>query len=106
MDKDLDTEQGNWQDGENQPYVLRLYITGASANSQKAVNNLKEICDTYLKGNYTLEIIDIYQQKHLAKNENIIALPLLIKSFPLPERRIIGDLSDTKKVLKGLGYSA
>ncbi|MCE7040983.1 circadian clock KaiB family protein [Dyadobacter sp. CY312] len=105
MEHNLDAQHENPLDGENQPYVLRLYITGASTNSLKAVNNLKEICDTYLDGKYSLEIIDVYQQKALAKKENIIALPLLIKSFPLPEKRIVGDLSDTAKVLKGLGYS-
>jgi circadian clock protein KaiB len=86
------------------PYHLRLYVTGASVNSLRAVNNIQEICEKYLDKNYSLEIIDVHQQRSLAEKENIIALPLLIKSSPLPERRIIGDLSDTAKVLKGLGY--
>ena len=83
-------------------YILRLYITGASLNSSRAVNNLKEICDTYLENNYSLEIIDIYQQPHLASDEQIVALPLLIKLFPLPVKKLIGNMSDTNKVLKGL----
>jgi circadian clock protein KaiB len=90
---------------EEQHYVLRLFITGASTNSLRAVTNLKRICETYLKDAYSLEIIDVYQEKTIAEKEQIIALPLLIKSLPLPEKRLIGDLSDTKKVLKGMGIS-
>ncbi|WP_026629889.1 circadian clock KaiB family protein [Dyadobacter alkalitolerans] len=86
-------------------YELRLFITGASINSRRAVVNVKEICETYLKDRYSLEIIDVYQQKTIAEKEQIIALPLLIKSAPLPARRLIGDMSDTEKVLKGLGIS-
>lgn len=84
-------------------YVLRLFITGATPNSLRAVANIKEICETYLNGRYSLEIIDVYQQAHIAEKEQLIALPLLIKKLPLPEKRMIGDLSDTEKVLKALG---
>ena len=84
-------------------YVLRLFITGATPNSVRAITNIKELCETYLKGRYSLEIIDVYQQTEIAEREQLIALPLLIKKLPLPERRMIGDLSDTEKVLKGLG---
>ena len=84
-------------------YELRLFITGASPNSVRAITNLKSICEEYFPGSYKLEIIDIYQQPLLAKNEQIIALPMLIKSAPLPGRRLIGDMSDTAKVLRGLG---
>jgi circadian clock protein KaiB len=83
-------------------YQLKLFITGASPNSVKAVTNIKSICEQYLKGNYTLEIIDIYQQPLLAQQEQIIALPVLIKLSPQPSRRLVGNMSDTKKVLKGL----
>jgi circadian clock protein KaiB len=86
-------------------YKLRLFITGASTNSTRAVSNLKEICETYLKQNYELEIVDIHQQPQLAQSEEIIALPLLVKKSPGPERRLIGDMSDTAKVLRGLGIS-
>ncbi|MDP9046886.1 MAG: circadian clock KaiB family protein [Bacteroidota bacterium] len=86
-------------------YKLRLYITGASPNSSRAISNLKDICEKHLKGKYELEIIDIYQQPLMAESEQIIALPLLIKKFPSPERRMIGDLSDTEKVLKGLSLA-
>ncbi|MCF0057661.1 circadian clock KaiB family protein [Dyadobacter sp. CY356] len=88
---------------ENERYALRLFVTGASTNSLRAISNIREICEKYLIGNYSLEIIDVYQQKDIAEKEQIIALPLLIKSYPFPERRLIGDMSDTQKVLKGLG---
>lgn len=88
---------------ENAEYVFRLFITGASPNSVRAINNLRELCETRLQGRYALQIIDVYQQAALAKEEQIIALPLLIKKYPLPERRLIGDLSETEKVLRGLG---
>jgi len=92
-------------DNENRQYVLRLFVTGASLNSRRAVVNLKDICEKYIKDDYSLEIIDVYQQKHIAEQEQLLALPLLIKSYPLPEKRMIGDMSDTEKVLKGLGIS-
>ena len=84
-------------------YMLRLFITGATPNSTKAVTNLKKICEEHLKGRYALEIVDVYQQAEIAEKEQLVALPMLIKKHPFPERRIIGDLSDTNKVLKGLG---
>ena len=83
-------------------YRLRLFVTGATPNSTRAISNLTEFCDTYLKGRYELEIVDVYQQPHMAEREQIIALPMLIKKSPLPKRRLIGDMSDTDKVLKGL----
>ena len=84
-------------------YVLRLFITGATPNSVRALTNIKNICEDHLKGRYSLEIIDVYQQQEVAEKEQLIALPLLIKTKPIPQRRIIGDLSDTQKVLKALG---
>lgn len=86
-------------------YKLRLFVTGASANSLRAINNLNTLCETYLTGRVVLEIIDVYQQPELAEQEQIIALPMLIKSSPLPERKLIGDMSDTQKVLRALGLS-
>ncbi|GAB2604441.1 circadian clock KaiB family protein [Spirosoma areae] len=97
------TEANHPDDG--QPYQLHLFVTGASVNSVRAITNLKHLCETYLAGKYSLEVIDVYQQKDVAEQEQIIALPLLIKRQPLPERRLIGDMSDTEKVLKGLGLS-
>lgn len=87
------------------PYQLSLFIAGASFNSTRAITNLKQLCETYLPGQYTLEVIDVHQQKQVAERQQIIALPLLIKQRPLPVRRLIGDMSDTEKVLRGLGLS-
>ena len=83
-------------------YVLRLYITGMTSRSSRAVTSLRAICDEYLHGRYDLEVIDIYQQPVLTKGEQIIAAPTLIKKLPLPMRRIIGDMSDRQRVLLGL----
>ena len=83
-------------------YVLRLYISGASIRSAIALENLKKICEEYLEGRYELEVIDLFQHPVLAKDEQIIAAPTLIKKLPLPFRRIIGDMSDKDKVLMGL----
>jgi len=90
---------------DNDVYVFRLFVTGASPNSLRAIANTKNICEEHLKENYDLEIIDVYQQPVIAKKENIIALPLLIKKFPLPEKRLIGDMSDIERVLKSIGLS-
>jgi circadian clock protein KaiB len=84
-------------------YVLRLFISGASPNSVKAIDNLTRICEAHIRNNYSLEVIDVYQQADLAEKEQIIALPMLIKKFPLPLRKLLGDMSDTEKVLRGLG---
>lgn len=86
-------------------YVLHLYITGATPNSTRAVRNIKAICEQHLKSRYELLIIDIYQQPELAKQDQIVAAPTLIKKLPLPARRLIGDLSEYKKVLLALGLS-
>jgi circadian clock protein KaiB len=90
------------QSMEHETYVLRLYITGMTPNSKKAVENVKKICEEYLKGRYELEVIDIYQQPALAQGEQIVAAPTLIKKLPGPLRRLIGDMSNTEKVLVGL----
>ena len=83
-------------------YVLRLYVSGMTPRSARAVRNLQEICDEYLDGRYDLEVVDIYQQPVLTKGEQIIAAPTLIKKLPLPMRRIIGDMSNKDRVLLGL----
>lgn len=94
-----------WMNGskpgaETDSYKLRLFITGASPNSIRAVENIKMFCEKYLKGKHQLEIIDVYQQPAIAAKEQIVALPLLVKKSPGPERRLIGDMSDTEKILK------
>jgi circadian clock protein KaiB len=83
-------------------YVLRLYVTGVSSRSRRAILNINAICREQLAGRYDLEVIDIYQKPGLAGDEQIVATPTLIKSLPLPLRRIIGDLSDIDRVLFGL----
>jgi len=87
---------------DNEKYILRLYITGTTSRSALAVANLKKICEEYLEGRYELEVVDLYQKPSLAKDEQIIAAPTLIKKLPLPFRRIIGDMSNKEKVLLGL----
>ncbi|WKZ31942.1 MAG: circadian clock protein KaiB [Thermodesulfobacteriota bacterium] len=81
---------------------LKLYITGKTSRSQKAISNLQDICSEELKDNYLLQIIDVLEQPQLAEDEKILATPTLIKELPPPLRRIIGDLSNTEKVLLGL----
>ncbi len=82
--------------------ILRLYIAGSTPRSTDAILNLRRICEEHLKGRYELKVIDIYQQPSLARGEQIIAAPTLIKYLPLPLRRIIGDMSKTESVLVGL----
>ena len=84
-------------------YQFKLFVAGASPNSLRSIENIKTFCTKYLLDQFDLEIIDIYQQPLLAVEEQIIALPLLIRKFPFPEKRFIGDLSDTSILLKGLG---
>jgi len=83
-------------------YVLRLYVSGSTLKSALAVENIKRICEQHLKNRYDLEVIDIYQQPNLARDEQIVAVPTLIKRLPLPLRRLIGDLSNQENVLFGL----
>jgi circadian clock protein KaiB len=86
----------------NAKYILKLYVTGILPNSTRAIKNIHTICDQYLNGRYELEVIDIYQQPSLALTEDLIAVPVLVKKFPLPEEKMVGDLSNTQNVLKGL----
>lgn len=83
-------------------YVMRLYVTGATPRSTRAITNLRRLCDEHLPGRYELEVIDIYQQPALAVEGQIIAAPTLVKSLPLPLRKFIGDMSDTKTILASL----
>jgi len=81
---------------------LILYIAGVTPRSTNAIINIKKICEKYLKGRYELEVIDIYKQPVLAKGEQVLAVPTLIKKLPLPLRKFIGDMSDTERILVGL----
>ncbi len=83
-------------------YVLKLYVAGINRRSSQAIRSITEICDQYLKGRYDLRVIDIYQQPTLARGEQIIAAPTLVRKLPLPLRRIIGDMADKEKLLVGL----
>ena len=83
-------------------YILRLYVTGMTPKSTRAIANVRRLCEKYLEGCYELDVIDIYQQPKLAKGEQIIATPTLIKKLPLPLRKLVGDMSDTGRFLVGI----
>lgn len=90
------------RDAKNQQYTLRLYIAGLTPRSQEAIRNVTAICEEHLAGRCDLEVIDIYQNPVLAKGEQIIAAPTLIKKLPLPLRKVIGNMADAEKILVGL----
>lgn len=83
-------------------YVLRLYIAGTTPRSMRAIVDARAFCESHLADRYELEVIDIYQQPGLARDEQIIAVPTLVRSLPPPLRRLVGDLSDVDRVLAGL----
>jgi circadian clock protein KaiB len=85
-------------------YILRLYVTGSTPRSLKAIRNLKQLCEEHLP-DYDLEVIDIYENPNAAREAQIIAAPTLIKRLPEPLRRFVGDLSNKEKILVGLGIS-
>jgi len=86
----------------NAKYLLRLYVTGTTGKSVRAIQNVRRICEEHLKGLYDLEVIDIYKNLPLARGDQIIAAPTLLKRLPAPLRRLIGDMSDEQRVLVGL----
>jgi circadian clock protein KaiB len=83
-------------------FALRLYIAGLSPKCVRAIDNLKHVCEEHLAGRYSIEVIDLLVQPQLARGDEIVAVPTLVRQLPQPIRRIIGDLSDTEKVLVGL----
>ncbi len=83
-------------------YLLRLFVSGFTPRSQRAIANLQDICERYLSGRHRIEVVDLYQSPGVARDEQIIATPTLLKVTPLPSRRVIGDLSQVDKVLHGL----
>jgi|ERR1700682_3642481 len=85
-----------------QRYLLRLYVTGQTPRSLRSIENLRDLCEKYLKNRYDLEVVDIYQQPALAAEGQIIAAPTLIKAMPLPLRRLVGDFSNQERVVLGL----
>ena len=86
----------------NERYILRLYVAGMTSRSARAVENVRAFCEKHIEGRYDLQVIDVYQQPALAKSEQLIAAPTLIKKLPLPLRRLIGDMSNEDRILVGL----
>ena len=87
---------------EKKEYVLRLYVAGMTTKSKQAIQSIKQICEEHLKDRYDLEVIDVFRQPVLAKGEQIIATPTLLKKLPVPLRRLIGDMTETERILVGL----
>jgi circadian clock protein KaiB len=102
----MSTTPQNSRAGSRKRYVLKLYVTGATRRSQRAITNLNSICEEHLKGRYDLEVVDIYQAPLSAKDADILAAPTLIRQLPLPARRLIGDLSEEGRVLMLLDLKA
>jgi circadian clock protein KaiB len=87
---------------EGERYILRLYVAGMTSRSARAVENVRAFCEKHLEGRYDLQIVDVYQQPALARSEQLVAAPTLIKKLPLPLRRLIGDMSNEDRILVGL----
>ena len=87
-------------------YELRLYVAGRTERAMTALSNLRKVCDEHLAGRYSVEVIDLLEKPHLAKGEQILALPTLVRKLPTPIRKIVGDLSNTERVLVGLDLKA
>ena len=86
-------------------YVLRLFVSGTTARSTRAIENLRRLCEEQLQGRYTLEVVDIYQHPEAARDNQIVAAPTLVKLLPDPVRHIVGDLANEERVLRGLNLS-
>jgi circadian clock protein KaiB len=104
VDSTADFERATASQGLDR-YELRMYVAGATGSSSQAIRNVRSICDEWLKGRYQLEVVDVYQQPELARDDQILAVPTLIKRVPPPLRRLIGDLSNRERVLLGLGLT-
>lgn len=87
-------------------WQLRLYVAGQTPKSLAAFSNLKQICENHLKGQYRIEVIDLVERPRLSRGDQIVAIPTLVRKLPVPVRKIIGDLSDTERVLVGLDLRA
>lgn len=90
------------KESQERTYLLRLYVTGATAKSVRAIESIKRLCEERLRGRYRLEVVDVYQQPVLARGDQIVAVPTLVKHLPAPLRRFIGDMTDTDRILLGL----
>jgi len=100
-DKDFSEEETS-ASNQDERWILRLYVAGQTPKCITAFTNLKKICEEELKGKYTIEVIDLLQNPHLSKDDQILAIPTLVRKLPVPVRKIIGDLSNTERVLIGL----
>ena len=88
---------------DTQTFVLRLYVTGMTPRSTRAISSVRAVCEEFLAGRYDLQIIDVYQQPALIRDEQILATPTLVKKGPEPQRRMIGDMSNRARLMAGLG---
>lgn len=86
--------------------MLRLYVSGATVSSLRAIGNVKALCDKHLKGSYELEVLDIHRYPEMLREDQIVAVPALVKRLPMPQRLLVGDLSRPERVLAGLGIAA
>ena len=96
------SEQSQGRNPAQGSFQLRLFVAGSTSRSQQAIQNIRRICEEHLKGEYSLEVIDVSQDPGQAKEHRILAVPTLLKELPLPLRKIVGDLSEKEKVLQGL----
>jgi len=96
------SKNGNWESGHEEFFELRLYVAGQTPKSLSALANLKKICDEHLEGRFQLHVIDLMKTPQLAQGDQILAIPTLVRNLPQPIRKMIGDLSDTERVLVGL----
>jgi len=104
--KTPETRRDDAAQGPRNVYVLRLFVAGMTARSTRAVANIRALCEKHLAGAYELEVVNLYEQPVLASGEQIVAAPTCVKRFPLPARRVIGDMSNSARVLAGLGLVA
>ncbi len=99
---DTEKDRGSDPPSDDDIWILRLYIAGNTPNAAKAIANLEKICEEHLEGKYRIEIIDLLKNPQLAKGDQILAVPALVRKLPEPVKKIIGDLSNTERVLVGL----
>jgi circadian clock protein KaiB len=97
-----DSSLGGFDSAQDGKYILRLYVAGSTAQSSRAITNLKAICETHLKNRYELTVVNLYEQRERARADQIVVAPTLVRHSPLPVRRLIGDLSQTDRVLAAL----
>lgn len=102
MEDEAETIEPGLEQDREKVYLLRLYVAGQTRKSLAAFANLKKICEEHLQGRYKIEVVDLLKKPQLAKGDQILAIPTLVRQLPPPLKKIIGDLSDTEKVLVGL----